>query len=102
MLYFRETVNFAKATMLNNTEACLTKQPPEVFYKKGVLENFSKFTEIRLCQSLIFNIFLRSEACNFIHKETLDICFPVNFAKLLRTPFLQNTFGLLLPIISGC
>ena len=30
-------------------------QPPEVFYKKGVLRNFSKFTGKRLCQNLIFN-----------------------------------------------
>ena len=24
--------------------------------------------------------------CNFTKKETLDRCFPVNFAKFLRTP----------------
>ena len=41
--------------------------------KKGVLRNFVKFTRKRLCQSLW-------------HR-----CFPVNFAKFLRTPFLQNT-----------
>ena len=32
---------------------------------------------------------------NFIKKETLVQVFPVNFAKFIRTPFLQNTF-------SGC
>ena len=31
------------------------------------------------------------ETCNFIKKETLHRCFPVNFAKFLRIPFLQNT-----------
>ena len=31
------------------------KQPPEVFCKKGVLRNFSKFTGKHLCQSLFFN-----------------------------------------------
>ena len=31
------------------------KQPPEVFYKKGVLRNFVKFTGKHLCQSLFFN-----------------------------------------------
>ena len=31
------------------------KQPPEVFYKKGVLRNFTKFTPKHLCQSLFFN-----------------------------------------------
>ena len=28
---------------------------PEVFYKKGVLKNFVKFTGKHLCQSLFFN-----------------------------------------------
>ena len=31
------------------------KQLPEVFYKKGVLRNFAKFTGKHLCQSLFFN-----------------------------------------------
>ena len=31
------------------------KQPPEVFYKKVVLENFIKFTGKYLCQSLFLN-----------------------------------------------
>ena len=37
-------------------------------------------------------------SCNFINKETLmaQVSFPVNFAKFLRTPFLQNTSGRLL------
>ena len=32
-----------------------TKSPPEVFYKKGVLKNFTKFRGKHLCQSLFFN-----------------------------------------------
>ena len=28
------------------------KQPPEVFYKKGVLNNFAKFTGKHLCRSI--------------------------------------------------
>ena len=31
------------------------KQPPEVFCKKGVLGNFTKFTGKHLCQSLFLN-----------------------------------------------
>ena len=31
------------------------KQPPEVFYKKGVLNNFAELTGKLLCQSLFFN-----------------------------------------------
>ena len=30
-------------------------QPPEVFYKKDVLENFAKYTGKHLCQSLFFD-----------------------------------------------
>ena len=31
------------------------KQPPEVFYKKGVLKNFTEFTVKQLCWSLFFS-----------------------------------------------
>ena len=37
-----------------------------------------------------------SKACNFVKKDTLAQVFPVNFAKFLRTTFLQNTSGRLL------
>ena len=36
------------------------------------------------------------QTCNFIKKETKRLwhrCFPVNFVKFLKTPFLQNTPG---------
>ena len=43
--------------------------------EKGVLKTFVKFIGKNLCQSLFFN------------KKTWYRCFPVNFAKFLRTPF---------------
>ena len=58
----------------------------EVFCKKGVRRNFTKFTGKRLCQSLFFN-----KVAGLRHG-----CFPVNFGKFLRTSFLQNTSGELL------
>ena len=67
--------------------------------KKGVLRHFANFTEKHLCQSLFFNKVAglgRPQACNFVKKETLAQVFSVNFAKFLRTPFLQNTSGGLL------
>ena len=66
--------------------------------RKGVLRNFAKFTGKHLCQSLFFNKVagLSPEACNFIKKRLWRRCFPVNFAKFQRTPFLQNTSGRLL------
>ena len=40
-------------------------------------------------------------ACRFIKKETLwHSCFPANYAKNLRTPFLQSTSGRLLLLIA--
>ena len=59
--------------------------------RKDVHRNFAKFTgkntyvRVSLCQ-----------ACNFIKKRLWHRCFTVNFAKCLRTPFLQNTSGQLL------
>ena len=52
---------------------------PEVFCEKGVLRPEKK----------------RLQPWHFIEKETLaqHICFPVNFAKFVRTFFLQNTSG---------
>ena len=47
------------------------KQPPEVFYKKGVLINLAKFTEKHQCQSL-FLIKLQAEVCKFIKKGDFD------------------------------
>ena len=60
------------------------KQPPEVFYKKGVLENFAISTENQ------WSFFL---ACSFIKTRPHNSCFPVNFEKLLRTSFSQNVPG---------
>ena len=34
--------------------ANVQKQPPELFYKKGVLKNWTKFIGKHLCQSLFF------------------------------------------------
>ena len=45
--------------------------------RKGVLRNFVKFTGNYLC--------------SLIKKKLWRKCVPVNFAKFLRTPFLQNT-----------
>ena len=39
---------------LQNEELTEQKQPPVVFYKKGVLKSFAKFTGKHLCQSLFF------------------------------------------------
>ena len=56
--------------------------------KIGALRNFAKFTGKHLCQSL--------RPATLLKKRLWYRCFPVNFAKFSRTPFLQNTSGWLL------
>ena len=56
--------------------------------KKDVLGNLAKFTEKHS-----FSSGLRS--ATLLKKRLWYWCFPVNFAKFLRTPFLENT-------ASGC
>ena len=63
--------------------------------KKSVLRNFEKFTGKHLCQSIFFNkvagLSPRLSPATLLKKRLWHRCFPVNFAKFLRTPFLQNT-----------
>ena len=67
------------------------KQPPEVFRKKGVLRNFTKFTGKHLCQSHFFNKVVGLRPTTLLKKRLLALkkrlwhnCFPVNFAKFLK------------------
>ena len=60
--------------------------------KKFVLRNFAEFIGKHLCQSLFFNK-VAGWPATLLKKRPWHRCFPVNFAKLLRTPFLQNASG---------
>ena len=51
--------------------------------RKDVLRNIAKFTGKHLCQGLFMS---GPKDCNFIKKRLWHWCFPVNFAKFLRTP----------------
>ena len=64
--------------------------------KKSVLRNFTKFTGKHLCQSLFFNKVAGFRLATLLKKRLLHRCFPVNFGKFLRAPFLQNISGRLL------
>ena len=57
---------------------------PEVLCKKGVLRNLAKFTGKHLCQSLCLR------PATLLKKRLWHSCFPANFAKFLRTPFLTE------------
>ena len=58
---------------------------PEMFCKKYVLKNFTKFTGKHLCQSLFFNKVAGLMPATLLRKRLWQRCFPVNFAKFLRT-----------------
>ena len=85
-------IKFERAIDFNFLESTFNRSShPEVFYKKGVLRNFMKFKGKHLCQGLFFN------------KAAGLRCFPVNFVKFLRTPFLtEHLQWLLLFQLTNC
>ena len=78
--YFWSNISMSKLFMATS-EAYRTSRL-EVFCKKGVLKNFANFTGKRLCWSLFL--------INFIKMRLQRRCFPVKFAKFLRTPIVKN------------
>ena len=65
----------------------MTSSRSEVFNKKGILKNFAKFTRKYLCHSLFFNKGPGLRPVTLLKKRLWYRCFPVKFAKFLRTPF---------------
>ena len=61
-----------------------------MFCKKCVLRNFAKFTGKYLRQSLFFNRVAGLRPATLLKKGLWRKCFPVNFAKFLRTPFIEH------------
>ena len=76
-LYCRENIQFS---LIFCFRSCFRKQPPEIFCNKRCFQKFHKIHKKRPVPL----------------KRPWHSCFPVNFAKYLRTPFLQNTSGRLL------
>ena len=68
----------------------------EVFCKKRVLRNFTKFIEKHLCQSLFFNKVAGVRPAALLTKRLWHKCFAVKFVKFLRTSFLTEHFWWLL------
>ena len=90
---YRSDCLFVSCFLLHNVKM----NRPEVFCKKSVITNFTKFTRKHLWQSLFFNkvaglgLFLNKIAglrpVTLLKKRFWHSCFPVNFVKFLRTPF---------------
>ena len=68
----------------------------EVFCKKGFHRNFAKLAGKHLCQSLFFNKVAGLRPVTLFKKRLWHRCFPVNFVKFLRTPFIIEHFWWLL------
>ena len=60
---------------------------PEMFCKKRVFKNLTKFTGKHLYQSLFFNKVPGMTPATLLKKRHWHRCFPVNFVMLLGTPF---------------
>ena len=67
---------FSKNSYKNSSERNMDRSSHRRCSVKGAFRNFAKFTEKHLCQSLFFNK---------VPSWDLHRCFPVNFAKFLRT-----------------
>ena len=78
----------------------MQKQPSKGFFKESVMRNFAEFTRKYLCRHLFFDKFKLSISSTSLKASLQCRCFLVNFAKFVRTPFLQNTTGPLLLIIA--
>ena len=61
----------------------------QMFFKIGVLKRFANFTGKHLCWSLFLKN-LQAEGLQLHKKRLQHRCFPVKFAKFLRTTFLTE------------
>ena len=81
----------------------IQKQPPEVFYKKDDLKNFAEFTGKHLCRPAKPQASGHATSglrpATLLKKRLWHRYFPVNFAKLLRTPSLTEHLRWLLLMI---
>ena len=69
---------------------------------RGVLKTFAKFTRKHLCQSVFFNKVAGLMPTTLLKERPLHKCFPVNFAKFLRTTSLPEHLRWLLLIFLNC
>ena len=74
---------------------------PQVFCKKGILKNFTKFTGKHLWQSLFFDKVAGLRTATLFKERLWHKCFPVNFVKFLRTSiFIEHLWWLFLLLIN--
>ena len=88
------------AVINSSSEMCLFRS---IFHrcsvKKGVLENFVKFTGKHLCHGLVFNKVAGQRPATLLKKRHWHRCFPVNLAKFSRASFFKEHLLWLLPSV---
>ena len=105
IVFCETSVATKTANRLKQSEIILNQQKPsrssrsEVFCKRGVLRNFTKFTGKHLCKSVFFNKVAGLRPVTLPKKRLWHTCLPVNFVKFLRTRFFtEHLWWLLLTI----
>ena len=78
-------IKFSKHTLYKQ------KQPPEVFYKKSVLRDFTKFTGKHLCQSLSFNKVAGLSSATLLKKRLAQV-FSCEFYEIFKNNFFTEHF----------
>ena len=76
---------------IDKNKSFIKKQPLQRFCKKGVLKKFHKIHLKTPVSESLFNRVSGLRPASLLKKRLQHRCFQVNFAKFLRTPFLQNT-----------
>ena len=56
----------------------------------------NKNQEVLTKDAIMFRVFAGLRSVTLLNKRLRPRCFPVNFAKFVKTPFLQDTSGRLL------
>ena len=80
----------SKISIIYHQIKILKRYNEQVFNKKAALKNFAIFTEKHLRWSLFLNKNVGLQSWNFIKKRLQHRFFPVNIAKFLRKPVLEN------------
>ena len=91
---FLQSFNVSKCIVVGLSMVEGQKQPPEVFCKKRCSLKFRKFHRKTL--KFLFSKVAGLRPATLIKKRLQHSCFPMEFAKFLRTPILKNISGRLL------
>ena len=89
IILYKPVTSYGDGLMCHSSAVSVQIQPLEVFYKKGVLNIFAKFTGIHQCQSLFFNK-VRGLSLQFYLKETLVEGFFCEFCESFKIIFFQR------------